>query len=410
MNTEQALLGAFLRDNSLVHAYPCRPEEFADRRNGELYRAIRSLVDAGEPADAVTLLDQTSHLDAAALMESYVGSPDNAPAYHRQFKRRSQLRRAQEVGQALMQVEDPAEVEACMGRLLAVTQAEDSHTVTQPEALAAAVAEIEAISKGKKLGYSTGLASLDACLGGLHGGDLVVLGARSQHGKTAMMLNLALGIDEPVGIISGEQPNLQLELRAISIAGGVEHHRFRTGQIGDAEWDGVNRAMHELHDRKLIFDDTAAPGIDHICALARQWAYHHNVKVLFVDYLQLVTGGEGDQHRLQIGSVARRLKALAKSLNICVVALAQVRRDVDARPEGAGLLGRMPWTADLAESAQIEDAADVILTLYRPGVYWPNRRETQGVAYLNVCKNRHGPSKVIELSWLAETMKFRVAA
>jgi replicative DNA helicase len=339
LNTEQALLGAMMRDNSLVHAYPCQPEEFADVKNGELYRTIRGLVDGGEPADAVTLLDQLpANFRVDNLMGDYVGAPENAGAYYRTFKRTARLRRAQEVGERIRSATTPEDVESCCAALIAACEPEESHQATRQEMLTRVLDELDALQKGKQPGIYTGMAPLDAKLGGLHAGDLVVLAARSQHGKTAMMLNMANAMECPIGIVSGEQPNL------------------------------------------------------------------------FVDYLQLVTGGEGDQHRLQVGNVARRLKAVAKSLGITVVVLAQVGRAVDAKPGGSQLMGRMPWTADLADSAQIEDAADQIITLYRPEVYWPNEPRAMGKAFLNICKNRHGPTNVLCMAWEGETMRFRVAA
>ena len=407
IETEWNLLGAMLLDNSIVEAYPLTPADFADQRNRSLYETIRKLTAKGEPADIVTVAS-ASGVNVGALAEyannSTAGS--NIAAYHAMLKRHGSLRKARAVAERLSEAASMDDIESCLSDLIALSHTQESHESDQVTAVRRAVDHLELIESGVKPGLTTGIATLDRKLGGLQPGDLIVIAARSQHGKTALMMNMANAQTDPVGIISGEQPNVQIAMRSMAMTASVSLQRMRTGTLQDADWQRLNTAIQSLHDKRVQIFDKGGPSITEIMAVARQWKQRHGIKILFVDFLQLVTGGDGNEHRLQIGDVARKLKTLAKQLNIPIVALAQIRRAVDGNPAGPTFMGRLPFAADLADSAQIEDAADQIITLYRPSVYWPNEEHLEGKAFLNITKNRHGATGTIAIEWVGEYLQF----
>ncbi len=409
--SEQQVLGAMLLDNSFVELYPLSPEDFADQANGMVYQAMSELVAEDRPAGVegvcARILENTGrdHLaEVATLANNSVGAA-NIRVYVKELREHSSLRRIKSLGIALSKIERASQAEAHIASLLTVGQTQISHTSDLKQAGADAVALLEELAEGKNPGLPTGIRSLDEKLGGLQPSDLIVIGARSQHGKTALMLQIANNQDVPVGVISGEQPNVQLGMRAIAQLGGVSLRSMRVGNLDETQWLNVDSAIKQISTRNVYTMDKGNPSITEIVNQARQWAHHRGIKALFVDYLQLVSGGGGSEHRLQVGDVVYQLKALAKELAIPVVALAQVGRAIDRESEGDNYRGRMPFANHLADSAKIEDAADQIITLYRPEVYWPIEH-LKGVTYLNVCKNRHGPVGAVTAHWTGEYVRF----
>jgi replicative DNA helicase len=218
------------------------------------------------------------------------------------------------------------------------------------------------------------------------------------------MLNTMLGCNGRVGVISGEQSRVQIALRSIAIRGTVKLHNMRLGKIGDEEWMRINGAISALSTAPIWLFDKPGPTLDDIRRQARRWRYENRIDVLMVDYLQKIQGSGRDK-RLEVADVAAQLKNLARELDIPVLALAQVNRSVETRPLGEHCMGRMPHAGDMAESGNIEQEADQIVTLYRPEVYNQEQR-FKGLAYANVCKNRHGPTGVIDIAWRGEYLQF----
>lgn len=410
---ERAVLGAMIKDNSLISDLVCDPEDFAEQSSAEIFTAMRDLVNGGEVADIVTVSDhlksQSDRDYMRTLADLVYDTPGtvNAQSYYKMMKSTSRVRRARGLAEELQNIQDPNEVEAFASRLMAMCREHESHVSSQTKSVRDAIDHLERLQEGAKPGLPTGLTALDEKLGGLQPSDLVVIAARSQHGKTALMMHMANSQSVPVGIISGEQPSVQLGLRSLAMVGDVSLKDMRTGQLTDNQWSRIGDAAQQLHDRNVYIYDRGNPTISEVEVQARQWCFHNGVKVLFVDFLQLIAGGAGEEHRLQVGDVVYRLKALAKQLKIPVVALAQVARRVDSMPEGNNFMGRMPYTSHIADSAKIEDAADQIMTLYRPEVYWPTVERMQGIAYLNVCKNRHGPTGFVSVKWIGEYVQFK---
>ena len=413
--SEHQILGAMILDNSFVSLYLLDATDFADQTNGAIYRAMVDLVAQDRPAgvEGITAsLQETTGRDylaeVASLANNSVGSA-NIRVYVKDLRTKATIRKIREVGLCLSTVENTSEAEQYISKLLSIGQTQVNHISDIQAATGEAITLLEEIAEGKSPGLPTGIRALDEKLGGLQPADLIVLGARSQHGKTALMLQMATSQSVPVGIISGEQPNVQLGMRAIAQTGGVSLRDMRVGKLSDDQWSKIDTSIKQISSCRVYTMDKGNPSISEIVGQARQWAHHQGIKALFVDYLQLVSGGGGGEHRLQVGDVVYQLKALAKELNIPVVALAQVARAIDSYPEGDNYQGRMPFANHLADSAKIEDAADQIITLYRPEVYWP-LHHLIGMTYLNVCKNRHGPTGHVTAHWTGEYVRFGDAA
>lgn len=408
---ERSLLGAVMADNAQIARVSLTRSDFTVTSHGQIFAIVSRMISAGKVADAVTVAEvleaETGRDWTRVVCDMVVEclAPSNAPAYAASIRNASIARRARQIGETLAQDGTADAVSSAIRELIELTSASSDHSCHVYDAMTDAINELSTITEGKLPGISTGMRDLDEALGGMHREDLIVIAARPAMGKTAFMLNLAASANCGVGIISGEQGRVQLGMRLFAIDGPVSLHRMRTGHLEDDEWPRVNRVMNEMKARRIWLFDKPAPTMYDIVTQARAWKFHNDIGVLMVDYLQKIRGGNGESFRLQIGDIAVQLKDLARELKIPVVVLAQVNRDVEKRNLGSDGLGRMPYMSDIAESAIIEQESDQIFTLYRPEVY-DDSPQYHGVAYVNICKNRHGPVGHKALSWRGEYLKF----
>jgi replicative DNA helicase len=406
---ERTLLGALLSDNAQMARVKLDASDFTVTANGQIFTAIKRMIGAGKVCDALTvseMLEQETGrkdwLQLTVSMQRECLTPKNASAYADSIRKHAVARAAARIGESLVGGGDVTEA---IRALMLLTSVEKDWVCHQFEAAQEAVDEMQRATEGGLVGVTSGVRDIDDMLGGFHDGDLIVVGARPAMGKTAFMLNLAAGSDRPVGIISGEQGRAQIGMRLMAINGGIGLHQMRTGALTNDEWARVSRTMGQMKDRPVWMFDKPAPTIDEVVQQARAWKFDQNIGILMVDYLQKLRGGNGENFRLQVGDIAAQLKDLARELKIPVVALAQVKREVEGRPMGDDGMGRMPHMSDLAESGVIEMEADVIGTLYRPEVY-DDSPQYHGIAYFNIDKNRHGPVGHKCLSWRGEFLKF----
>lgn len=414
---EENVIGAMLLDGSQVDAVELLPDDFLNSKHRRIYEAIRHLRDRNEVIDAVTVAEHLSQgpgneswLQIACALAKDTCAPQNARTYAGLVKQRSRFRQAMSVAADLQNgvTSEPAEaIDRAIRALMELNQTGKSWSCKLADTLGSAMDEIDRLHQagGKPVGLPTSIRDLDEKLGGMHKGDLIVVPARPAMGKTAFALNTLLGCQAPGGMISGEQGRLQIALRMIAIRGQASLHNMRLGRIEDHEWSRINGAISALQLAPIWLFDKPAPTIDEIERQARRWKYENAIEVLMVDYIQKIEGGYGRDKRLQVGDVVSRLKNLARELDIPVVALAQVNREVEKRPLGEDGMGRMPFMGDVAESAIIEMEADQILTLYRPEVY-SDQASHKGLAVVNICKNRHGPTGVIDIAWRGEYLQF----
>lgn len=406
---ERILLGALLIDNSQIRRISLSANDFTVAAHAQIFDAVRRMIGAGKVADAFTVAElleaetkRRDWLNLTAAMVQECLAPSNAPAYADSIRKASVARQAAQIGEAL---KDGGSIDEAIKKLIALNSAEREYVCHVLDAMQEAINDLSNIADGALPGVRTGMADLDEALGGLHDEDLIVVAARPAMGKTAFMLNLAAAANRGVGIFSGEQGRSQIGMRMMAIDGPVSLHKMRTAKLKDEEWERVSRVMSEARNKPIWIYDRPAPTLDEIVAQARSWKFHNNIGIVMIDYLQKIRGGQGENFRLQIGDIAVTLKNLARELKIPVVALAQVNRSVESRPMGDDGMGRMPYMSDIAEASIIEQEADQIITLYRPEVY-DEAPQYKGLAYANVCKNRHGPVGHIELSWRGEYLKF----
>lgn len=270
----------------------------------------------------------------------------------------------------------------------------------------AAVDHLDSLDPRRPPGISSGLADFDRKLGGFHKTDLVIIAARPAMGKTSLLLNIMDACGVPVGFISGEQGRLQIGMRRLALKGGVPLHRMRNAQLDDEDWRRIAEAGGELEHRRVYTNDKPGPSIDEIEQQARAWKHSHGIEALEVDYLQKIRVPGVRDMRERVGLAAARLKDLGRELDIPVICFAQVKREIEERALGPQGLGRMPNMSDIAESGIVEQEADQVITLYRPGVYDDQNNEWRGLAYLNICKNRHGSTGFMRVRWVPEYLRF----
>lgn len=264
------------------------------------------------------------------------------------------------------------------------------------------LSSIKSSSKGVT-GIATQFRSLDKMTSGFQAGDLVILAARPSMGKTSLALNVAINVARQgagVGVFSLEMAAEQLTLRLLSTESGIDHQKIRNATISSEEWIALTHVAAELGDMKLFIDDTAGINIMELRAKARQLKSKHDIGMLVVDYLQLLHASRRHENRHQeVSEISRFLKALAKELNIPIIALSQLSRAVDSRVD------KRPLLSDLRESGAIEQDADVIMFLYRDIVY-NSETENPDLAELIIGKQRNGPTGTVPLRFLKELTKF----
>ena len=258
-------------------------------------------------------------------------------------------------------------------------------------------------------GIATGFIDLDKQTSGLQKGDLVIVAGRPSMGKTAMALNIAenVALNEglPVVVFSMEMSGAQLATRLLGSVGRVDQSRMRTGKLGDDEWPRVTDAIARLSNTQILIDETGSLTCLELRARARRIArnYGGTLGMVVVDYLQLMsgsTGGSGENRATEISEISRSLKSLAKELQCPVVALSQLNRGLEQRPN------KRPVMSDLRESGAIEQDADLILFIYRDEVYHPDTTTDKGIAEIIIGKQRNGPIGTVRLSWQGQFTKF----
>lgn len=418
IESEQAVLGAMLVDPLAVERVAGLTEaDFYRRDHQIIYRAILELSGQGKPHDAVTLADW---FNDQGVMEAVGGSryvieltgngiASNVQAYARIVREKALLRRVIDgcttvIGKAFDGREGAdALIDAAVGGLMNLQRSERSAEGTMRDALAAAWDEIQAAldAGGAIRGVPSGLSKLDQHLGGFHRSDLTVIGARPAMGKTALLFGMAAHAavnDTPIGIITAEQPSVQLGLRMLALKSGVSAQLMRSAGVDHDDMARLTAAKGQLWNAKAWIYDRGAPRIGDVMRVARRWRREHGIKALYVDYLQRIEG-QGEKQHEKVADVARKLKQIARDLDIPVIALAQVKRDVETRGN------KRPGMADLCDSSEVEKEADQIITLYRDEVYHDDTPD-RGTAELLIVKQRHGETAMCRVAWIPARMQF----
>lgn len=407
---EEAVLCGLLMDNMRLHdvANIIRAEHFTSADRIAVFSEIRSRVLAGDPADVVTICEANGKIaDYVMELAASAYSSANIMAYadivHKNWKMREAVGIAMRLTAGARSKEDDS-VDRAIAELLALNSSAADCEFTGKQALKLAWQEIERASQreGQIPGIPTGIDDLDEILGGFHDSDLTIVGARPAMGKTAFLGGLveaaAIAGKKP-GLISAEQPAIQMALRRVSALSGVSAMSLRNGSIHEEDWAKLQAGMSAGIARDMMVYDRSAITLDELIGVARKWVHSHGVKSLYIDYAQRITV-PGVDRTTEVALVARGLKNLARDLKIPVIALAQVVKTVDQRTD------KRPTAGDLANSDELTREADQIIMLYRGEVYNPNTQD-KGIAELLIEKNRHGPTGFKRVKYIGETMTFQ---
>ena len=406
---EESVLAGVMANNDAFHdiATVVAADHFTSQFRRRMWTAIRDLIVAGEPADAVSVMEALPDDASDVLALAANATTGGTVAAHAAIVRSNWRRReAAGIAQRLLHGAkdgDEGAVDAAIAALLSLNADVTEHEFTGRKILAMAfeVAAKAHENGGVLPGITTGLKELDEILGGWHDSDLTIIGARPAMGKTALMLGFAEAASKAgyrTGVVSAEQPAVQLGIRRASLASGVGAVKIRTGQFQDHDWPRVSGGIRDARDRPMWIYDRSAVTLDELVGVARKWKHAHGIQVLFVDYAQRITVPGADRIT-EVSQVARGLKNLARDLQIPVISLAQVVKGVDQRQD------KRPTAGDLANSDELTREADQILMLYRDDVYNRNS-DSKGVAEILIEKNRHGPTGYKEFAFLGETMRF----
>jgi replicative DNA helicase len=432
IEAEQSLLGALLLDNQAFDrvADLVTAEDFYRDDHRRIWRHIAKLIEAGKPADVVTVSEsvEASEDKDKTGGPAYLGAlAQNTPSALN-IRRYAELVRERAVQRRLAQVATGIAEEALnpggkeVGQLLDEAESKifqiaesgarrDQGLIEIKPVLAKVFERIDHLyhreNPSDVTGVPTGYTKIDQMTSGLQAGDLVIVAARPSMGKTALALNIAehVAVDNglPVAIFSMEMSSTQLAMRMLGSIARVDQHKMRTGRLSDKEWGELSDAMAKLHETPLFIDEGGALTALEVRARARRLKrQYHKLGLIVIDYLQLMASTtQGENRATEISEISRSLKAMAKELEVPVIALSQLNRAVDQRPD------RRPVMSDLRESGAIEQDADVIMFIYREVVYKPDLPEDQrGLAEVIIGKQRNGPIGTIKLTFLGQHTRF----
>ncbi len=424
LEAERAVLGAILLDGSAIN----NAVEFIDERSffrdahRRIFEKMRRLFEHGQAIDFITVKDELGRageledVGGPAYVASLVdGLPHgvNVGDYARIVKEKAVLRALiasanQILGSAYDAERDAEEiVDDAERSIFAIAEgAVHGGFVSMADLVNSNFALIDQAVQRKQLvtGVPTGFEELDEMMAGLQRSDFIIVAARPSMGKTSLVLNMAQHVgtkaDMTVGFFSLEMSKEQLFMRLLTSEASIDAHRLRTGFLGERDFPKITAAMERLHAAKIFIDDTASIGVLEMRAKARRLKAEHGLDLLIVDYLQLMQGkGRFENRVLELASISRGMKALAKELNVPVVALSQLSRAPEARP------GKRPQLSDLRESGALEQDADVVILIYREDFY-ERTDENDGIAELIVAKQRNGPTGTVKLAFLKQFTRF----
>lgn len=413
INHERAIIGALLKQPSAIDEIELTVDDFEIESYRLVYQTIIDTIAANQIADVLTVSSRLEKTNPGETWLHFVGTAagdcvtaSNILAYAKMLKAESTNRHAKEICADLLNNIDTSEnseslVDDIVGRLMELSATRQNHECSLSQALKKSIQIIEeAAESDGPVGVPSGITKLDSVLGGFHDSDLHIVAARPAMGKTAFLLNIANCHTEQAGIISAEQPAEQLGMRLIAINGRVDAHHMRNGTMDEFDYTKLSSSISRLHTNNNIWiNDKSGISIIEVIRQARKWKHQHNIKILYIDYVQRIKWTDQRIAKWeQVGNVVFALKELARDLNIPIVALAQVNREVEKRND------KRPTMGDIANSSEIEKEADVIMTLYRDEVY-NDESPDQGTMEIGVCKNRHGPIGLVRAVWVDKYMR-----
>lgn len=425
LEAERSVIGAMLMDAEAIDVATdmLREEDFYVRQNGVLFSAIWEIHQSGVAVDPVTLLSKLREknlppdvFNNSMLLDliNTVPTSANIKFYANIVAEKSLLRKmiraCEEIIGSCYTQEDVLDVimNQAEKKIFEISQRRQSGDfVSIRQIVLNAVDKIESAShiKGNVTGLSTGFTDLDSRTAGFQPSDFILIAARPSMGKTALALNIALHAvlkeNRCVAIFSLEMSKEQLANRLFAMESHVDAQKIRTGNLTENEWGSVLESAGIIGESKLIIDDTPAITVQEMRSRCRKYKMEYGLEMIIVDYLQLMNGDgkRSDTKQQEISDISRSLKALARELNVPVVALSQLSRAVESRAD------HHPMLSDLRESGAIEQDADVVMFIYRDD-YYNQGSDKKGIAEIIIAKQRNGPTGTVELSWQPSTTKF----
>lgn len=424
IEAEQAVIGSMLTDQEAVYAAieRLKPEDFYREDNKQIYTAILNIYNKAEPIDIITLkaeLSSMGKLDAVGGLEYIVELPEKVPTtanvdrYIKIVEEKSLLRNliraANEILSSGYAQEDDVEniVDHAEKKIFDVMQKKSQKGYTTiKDVLVESFTKLEELYNQKEhiTGVPTGFAELDKKTAGLHGSELILIAARPAMGKSAFALNIgsyaATRANVPVAIFSLEMSKEQVGNRILCSEALVDSNNVRTGELNDEELGKLAETSGELSQAPIYIDDTPGISVMEIRTKCRKLKLEKNIGLVIIDYLQLIQGsGKTSSREQEIAEISRSLKILAKEIEVPVIALSQLSRAVEARPD------HRPMLSDLRESGSIEQDADIVMFLYRDD-YYNEDSEKKNIAEVIIAKQRAGSTGTVDLAWLGKYTKF----
>ena len=424
VEAEQSVIGSMImdRDAIMTASEVITSEDFYQSQYGVLFDAMLELYNEGKPVDLVTLQERLREKDVPPEISSLefvrdlldaVPTSANVRHYATIVQEKSMLRKLIKVNEdiantcylAREKTEDILEeTEKKIFDLLQYRSTGDFVPIKQVVLNALDKIEKASKNKGTVTGIPTGFIDLDYKTSGFQPSDLILIAARPSMGKTAFVLNVAQHMafkeGKTVAIFSLEMSKEQLVNRLFSLESKVDSQALRTGNLTDEDWAKLIEGAAVVGKSNLIIDDTPGISIAELRSKCRKFKLEHNLGIIIIDYLQLMSGGKHSESRQQeISEISRSLKAVARELNVPVVALSQLSRAVEQRPD------HRPMLSDLRESGAIEQDADVVMFLYRDD-YYNKDTDKKNIAEVIIAKQRNGPIGTVELVWLPNYTKF----
>jgi replicative DNA helicase len=422
---EQSILGGILMNNDAMNQVMdiLSPDDFYREAHISLFEAMAELYNRDEPIDVITLsqclagkdlLEKVGGLDYLASLVDSV-STSAGVTYHAEIVKSHSIRRklitqCSSISESCFQDWDRTEelLEVAEQAIFDIAEAQIREGFQSLEdVIKGSFRRLESMAEmeGFLTGLPTGFRDFDRYTSGLQPSDLIIVAGRPSMGKTALALNVGYNAAKTTGkavaVFSLEMSKQQLGIRLLGFDAGINANKLRTGFLRDKEWERLTDAANRLSELPIFIDDSSTVGVLEMKAKCRRLRKKYDLGLVIVDYLQLIQGRKSAESRqLEISEISRMLKALAKDLDVPVVAVSQLNRRVEDRPN------RRPQLADLRESGAIEQDADVIVFIYRDEVYHPDSEESRNVAEINVAKQRNGPTGMFKLTFRKELTAF----
>ena len=421
---EQSVIGSMIMDRDAIMAATevINGADFYDQQYMILFDTMVELLNEGKPVDLITLQDRLKEKDVPAQVSSLEFIRDLVAAvptsanvrYYAQIVRdkavlRKLIKSAEETANECYLDKENLDsiIEKAEKSVFNIVQNRGSKEFTDiKDVVLRSIDSIEAAAKnqGSVTGIATGFYDLDYKTAGLQPSDLILIAARPSMGKTALALNIAefvaLKSNITTAVFSLEMSQDQLVKRILSMNSKVDSQAIRTGNLSNDDWTSLMESARVIGNSNLVIDDTSSISVSEMRSKCRKLKMEKNLGLIIIDYLQLMSGSRRSESRQQeISEISRSLKSLAREINVPVVALSQLSRAVESRPD------KRPMLSDLRESGAIEQDADVVMFIYRDD-YYNHDTEEPGVSEVIIGKQRNGPVGTVKLAWLAQFTKF----